>query len=72
MERHLTCIGKALKLLAVNQVVAAGRWEVTVALNFISERSVEILITCVDKCYHDAGSFLKKVVHLAKRFLYKI
>jgi hypothetical protein len=39
MERHLTRIKKTLQRFAVNQAIPAGRREVTIALNFISERT---------------------------------
>jgi hypothetical protein len=40
MEWYLTRIGKTLKHLAVSHAVPAGSRKVTVAFNFISERTV--------------------------------
>jgi hypothetical protein len=40
MERYLTPVGRTLKRLTVSHAVPAGSRQVTVELNFISERTV--------------------------------
>jgi hypothetical protein len=51
MERYLTHIGKTLQRLMVSGAVPAGSREVTVALNFIIERTAYLVQMSKNKSF---------------------